>query len=421
MLLLKINNFVIINDTESSDNMSEKIPISLTIFIFTPILVIIGNIINIPRNLVWYIPNIIMIYIALKNIKLKNVNSELKFFFYLFMILNFISCLLATNKMDSFLGSNKLIGYITLVSFMGYFDLGSRLTEQNLKLVSKILLYVATVISLLMIIKMPITYKIFNLNHNEYYFYQGPFNHFNHTGYYLLIASVISIFLIISEDKKRYYIINAILIYTLILNDTFGVYVAYTITLIFIIIYNFLKKENIKKMIIIIATFILASIITYRNNENIVYKNVKELIHDANIVKESNKEEIYSIGTDRGKLWINGLKIIKNNPLIGVGLENAKYEYQKYGVYTARPHNIILELAIDSGIPSLIIYIVFIIKSILKSEKKETNIMCIFIIISYIISAMFGNITMYVTPYYYLFLGIIAKKNDRIINNNTNS
>ena len=113
--------------------------------------------------------------------------------------------------------------------------------------------------------------------------------------------------------------------------------------------------------------------------------------------------------------------IIKNHPLIGVGLENEVYEYKKYEVYNAKPHNIILEITMESGIPSLIIYI-FIMYEIYKNkEKNDTSIAVTFIIIAYLLSSMFGNITMYVTPYYYLFLGILSKKNnDLFINNNNN-
>lgn len=390
-----------------------------------PLLVALGNMIDIPNNLIWFVPNLLILYIALKNIKLKNIDIKIKIYLYIFLILNLISCLLANNKIDALLGSElRLTGYITLISFVGYYEIGSRLKENNIKLITTIIVYIASVISILMIIKLPITYKMFNQNLNEYYFYEGPFNQFNHTAYYLLIASIICIYKIIKEKKIIYYILNIILIYTLIINDTFGVYVAYTITLILITLYYILKKINIKIIINLLLTFLTISTITYRNNENVVYKNIKGLIKDSEIIKTNNAEELYKVGTNRGELWINGLKIIKEHPLIGVGLENTKYEYQKNNINRSKPHNIILELTLDSGIFSLTVYILFIInifKNAIKKKMIEDNAIFIFLIIAYLLSSMFGNITFYVTPYFYLFLGILSKKeNDISINNNNN-
>jgi len=385
-----------------------------------------------------YIPNFIMLYISLKTIILNIRKIFLKKYIgiTILFILMLFSCILANNAYEAFFGSN-LEGVITHISYFGFFCCALKLTneKENIKIIN-LLLLVATLISILCLCKFDFIYKLFNIQKESYYFYIGPFYHFNHFGYYLLICNICSIFMFILNKKTKkiiYYIINFILLYTLVINDTFGVYISYILVLALLLIYFIYKKQNLKEILIILLSFILVSCISFRDNHNVVYRNFKELINDTSqIVQSESVEQIYNIGTDRGILWIKTVKLISNKPFIGYGFENIRDEYSKLEIMTDKPHNIILEQALNMGIPAMIIYMTIIILIIIKQLKRIKTIkpfylMSLIIVISYLFSSMFGNQTFYVAPYFYIFLGLIAQNYYKekeyevwFINNNSN-
>lgn len=393
--------------------------IFILLLFITPILVSIANILNIPNAIIWFVPNFIAFMISIKLILL-NIKSKTKEhrLIGILIILSIISCLLAYNKEQAFLGSEyRLEGFLTYLSYLGFFYIGTKLKESNkLTKTLKVFVSVTTLISLLCLLKIDIIYDLFGLSKTDYYFYVGPFAHFNHFGYYLLIANICSIFLFLNEKNKiLYFVINTILLFTLVINDTFGVFLAYIFMLILLFIYYLIKKENLKKLILILILFIIICCTAQRDGFNVVYRNISGMIKDTNqIINSDNKEDIYKVGTSRGQLWINGFEIIKQKPLFGCGFENTKYEYIKREVPQSKPHNLILEQALNYGIPATIIYFILLAKVIIKRTKTLNNIkplylMSLLIVISYITSSMFGNSTFYVSPYFYIFLGLIAQ------------
>ena len=76
----------------------------------------------------------------------------------------------------------------------------------------------------------------------------GVFYNSNHYGYYLLMAlTTIAILFITEKNKisKALYILSYILVlYYFILNNTFGCYIAFFITIIIFFVYEIYKKEN---------------------------------------------------------------------------------------------------------------------------------------------------------------------------------
>ena len=403
-----------------------KIYIFITLLIVTPLLAMIGNYAGLTNYLIWYIPNFIMFITGLKIIiiNIKKVKIKEYKLLAIFMILSVISCLLAQNKYEAIFGSDyRLEGLITYIGYLGFFYCGTKLIEQekNKKIMNTFIIC-ATIISIISLLRIDLTFKLQDIPKDiPYYFYQGPFSHFNHFGYYLLIANICSTIMYAYNQKAinkiRYYICHIILLYTLVINDTFGVYLSYLLILIVLTIYQIKKKQKIKEIIILIITFITISAITYRTDFNIhiVKRNFEELFHDTKeIVNTENIEDIYEVGTSRGKLWSYGIKYIKKHPLIGYGFENVKYEYHKDDIIESRPHNLILEQSLNSGVISMLAYItliILIIKSKLKNLRniKLIHLLSLLVVIGYLTSSMLGNSTFYVSPYFYVFLGITAQ------------
>jgi len=342
-----------------------------------------------------------------------------------------LACLLAKNKFEAFFGSeNRLEGLITYIGYIGFFLAGTNLKyNEKTKKIANSFLITATLIAVITLLRTDLTYKMLNIPRDiHYYFYQGTFCHFNHFGYYLLIANTCATFMFIYanniKEKLLYFIISAILLYTLVINDTFGVYLAYILVLLITLIINIIKKTKRKEIFIATMMFIIISAITYRYDYNIhiVSRNFSELLNDTQkITNTENIEDIYSVGTSRGKLWISAVKYISKKPLTGYGFDNIKYEYRNDNIDETRTHNLILEQATNIGIIGMIIYMYIILSIIIKkiiifNKIDNLTFLALLTTIGYLASSMFGNSTFYISPYFYIFLGILAQevKNENI-------
>ena len=117
------------------------------------------------------------------------------------------------------------------------------------------------------------------------------------------------------------------------------------------------------------------------------------------------------VGTNRGMLWINAIKFIKEKPIFGYGLDNLGYKYMENNITINMPHNLILGLSATIGIPGMLFYIFSVLLVLIKGFKNLKNgdhiiNLPYFVIVSHLISSMFGNTMYYVTPYYVIILGM---------------
>ena len=387
---------------------------------------------DLARNIMFYL----LIFIGISGILLGVIYSLKKFYKkekinikkYLTIILGII--LLIWCLFTSFFADNYNLtftgelyrkeGLQTYFLYGGILLLGALL--KNKKLLVKLfknLLFVEIIIGIITLFNNSITYSLMH-NHEPY---TGIFSQFNHYGYYLMFGIILSIFMFLNSKNKlfkiMYLTIYVFLLHLLILNDTFGCFLAILLTLILIILYFIFIKKEFKKIISIIILFILVSLITFKNDENIVYKNFKNFFSDAKIVndvvkKKNDKNSLNSIGTSRGKLWKYGIKYISKSPIIGHGIESTYILYFNDQINQSRPHNILIHFGIFTGIPGIILYVSFILSILFRNLRKlkkldYINIFSLFIVICYFISSMFGNSMFYTSPYFFIFLGIVCK------------
>ena len=215
--------------------------------------------------------------------------------------------------------------------------------------------------------------------------------------------------------------------YATIYNNTFGCYLAVCIFLVIYAIYALIKKVDRKVIFAAIAIFTILSCITFKDGKNLAYENLSEFAFDIKsiIIKimnldvedEEMEENFESAGTDRMKLWVNGIKFIQKKPIIGYGPETLRHQYLiNSRIDQDRPHNLIIYLACVSGIPGMLLYMtavgIIVVKGIKKllSQNKD-GIIYLIIIITYLISSMFGNSMYYTSPYFFIFLGSLMNSN----------
>lgn len=339
------------------------------------------------------------------------------FILFLYMIWTFISSIFSPNKSLAFLGTSyRKDGYVTYILYAGCFGLSFGITSTKMK---KALLYLFSAIAILSIVITEISklgwfYKIIcNINSLN-----GSFDNSNHYGYYLLMVTSICSLLFITEKNKFLKILSfcmySILLYYLILNNTFGCYLALILTFFILLTTVIIKKEKKSAIIVCICIFFLLSIFTNNNSQNIAGNNIHSLSSDLQkiVTKSPNDSTWKKTGSGRTQLWIHGLQFIAKRPILGYGPENLENLYLNLGIRQDRAHNLLIQLATTSGIPGLILYIsaigIILVRSFKKFNlKNQIHTICLFSVIAYLISAMFGNSMYYTSPYFFILLGFL--------------
>ena len=288
----------------------------------------------------------------------------------------------------------------------------------------------------------------------------GVFHNSNHYGYYLSICVIVAAVMMMKEknilNSVLYGVSYAIMLGMAIINNTLGSYLGICVAIIFMVIYALIPKDDtengikeIIKTVIIVGVLVFLSVfIVNTEGKNIVYTNISGLLKDLNILAESNDVENLetieisgemnvaeensdnesatdNIGSGRGVLWEKAGIMALQRPLFGYGLENILYEYNnQFGISEGRSHNLVLQLAATTGIVGMLLYVVGI-ASIwirkLKYVKAWDMYECLgmFVIVSYIVSSLFGNSGFYTSGYFYIFVGfVILKTSENGMNSN---
>ena len=397
----------------------------LSIWIVYPIIMMaITTIFNneIARNILYYVlffTGFMGLIISTYYVIIKIINKEFKIKkYYLLIILiilllwSLITCFTSVNMYRSFIGTDyRKEGFITYILYYGILLLGILLRKRKELLINE-LLVVEVILSIVSLMNNNVTY-ILTANKEPYV---GIFSQFNHYGYYLMFGIISSVYLFITKNNKisniLYLLVYLLLLYTLILNDTFGCFLSILITIIFISIYY---RKQLKKILIILLSLILICSITTKNNQNIVLRNFNTLQKDTTQIKEAVEtkeiEKINNIGTTRGNLWKTAIKYSLRKPIMGYGIENLEFYYSISAINQDRPHNILIQFLFFTGIPGMLLYLIFIILVLLKGflsiRKHLIDPLPYFIVLCYIISSMFGNSMFYTSPYYFIFLGLL--------------
>ncbi len=393
---------------------SDKITLVLFgIWTFVPFIVLVFSRMTLYiKPILWYslfsIIGVILVLISL--LKVMNKKDYKKFLLlFIFFLWSALCSFKASNFSFAIYGNSyRQEGLLTYFLYGGYFITAFYLVKKDYVLKFMKLLSIASVLlCLFQYILGPIE--------NTSIFYQ-----FNHFGYYLMISVIATIFNFkiekVLSKKIFYFIIYLYLLYELIINNTFGCYLALLITLTIYFIYSIFMKKNFKYILVLLFSFLILSLIVKDDSGEIIAKqNITVFINDiVTIVTGEDMEAIEKAGTSRGILWKKGIEFIMEKPIFGYGLDGVGDEYQMEDIATDRPHNIIIQMALFTGIPGMIMYIGFVIflyvkKLIMIRKSDELGAAMFFITVCYFISSMFGNSMYYTSPYYLIFLGFLMR------------
>lgn len=346
-------------------------------------------------------------------------------FFVLYILWAFISCFFANNKFVAFTGSYYLKeGFITYVFYFFLFFNSFILNNEGKQKIFNIFSVISCIMSIIVLLG-----YYFKIDFNFYRTFTSIFFNENHSAYYFMMGYICTILLFIFNKGKKnilYLIISLIILHNLVLNDTLGCYVTVIFVLFILLLYFLIAKIDLKKLFIVIITFILVSLVgsdlVKVNFKNLfgdftnIKNNIEIISNESNdIIVQETKKSLYKTGTNRMGLWLYGLKFISEKPIFGYGIENLHEQYLRTDVtdITSRPHNEYIQVGACMGIPALIFYLSFlgsIYFPIIINIKKINKyiIMSSFIALSYLVSAFFGVSVFYTAPYLFIFLGFMS-------------
>ncbi len=247
--------------------------------------------------------------------------------------------------------------------------------------------------------------------------YTSVFCNTNHYAYFLTVVILLAAGLIVFSKDRRFmiplwitYFINVTI---LILNNTFGSYLASIGGLIFLMILHKIIHGRFSKMpIILLVIFLIISVIANYIMEGGVLYNFLSLFMDISCISKNDEQSIRA-GSGRWILWTSVIKFMNEKPIswiTGLGIEGYGEKLYEIGKNT-KVHNEFIEYLSFFGIPGLALYIwtvmdVFLHGLKMKEKLTPSMIACLAAAFGYLMSSFFGVTAFYTAPYFFIVLGL---------------
>ena len=255
------------------------------------------------------------------------------------------------------------------------------------------------------------------------------FYQFNHYGYFLMLAVIISAALFIVEKSVKSRIFCCVMLalnsFILTLNTTFGCFLACLAGLVFLLVAD--SVINRRLSIPAMAAFALFIAVIYISGlkYHSFMSELKWFFTDIKSVMGSLSEKVVTVGeneievsavdsagTGRWGLWKNTVHYIRERPVFGWGIEGIaeRLEADSHGINN-RPHNEYLQYAAFFGIPAAILYICGVVAVYVRALRQRKTVgrytfACLAVAFTYLFSAVFGNTMFYTAPFLFIFMGL---------------
>lgn len=315
-------------------------------------------------------------------------------------------------------------GFKTYVLYAGVFFCGLVIQNKNHTMtVLNILSATATLLSAVSVANIPAINNLFLIDANSSVFFNS-----NHYGYFLCMAMIIAIILLMMETRSRLFLtyramVVAVTTYALVINDSFGPFLAVICGILFCLICLKIKRVDRMSRFWLATGIFFATVIYVNLLTSYVGANFITLAGDLRLII-SDTEDAGMAGSKRWLLWVNGLRFIAERPLFGYGPDNLGSRYMDLGIHIDRPHNIPIQLAASLGLPALIFYLSSLLVLAVRffRQLKSLSLMTIGLaaaVITYFVSSLFGNSMFYTTPFYLMLLGMLNRQISQVTASDT--
>jgi len=249
----------------------------------------------------------------------------------------------------------------------------------------------------------------------------------NFLGSYLVLMLPISIYFYILKEKNAGLIGYAIYLYCLLSTGTRGAWLGAIVSILSFFVLHFVyyrfKVEEFKRYIVLFVLSVAIVLIFNFQTDGALLNRLLTISSDAKEFLTKGIESDYA-GANRGFIWKRVIELIKNRPIVGYGIENLGETFKIYYsqdmieiwdkvMSVDKAHNEYLNIAVTTGVPSLIIYlsfVVLILKSGLNQLRKDNSLVLLLMssVLGYLAAAFFNISVVSVAYVYWTFLGLIA-------------
>ncbi|WP_226038473.1 O-antigen ligase family protein [Aquibacillus saliphilus] len=258
-------------------------------------------------------------------------------------------------------------------------------------------------------------------------FFDNP----NIFGSYLVIITMISIFLLLHTTIRKYYLLYFfaanLFFLTALYSSNRSTLIGLFVSLLFLTIFVVIKRKYLwKRWILLAVTFISIFGVTNALEGNAYLARFLSIFSDTNslILNEQTGDE----GAGRIFIWTESLPLLREHFWIGSGpdtfaeafhsnIDDSKLiaHFGTAGKTVDKAHNEYLHIGVTLGVPALLIYLLFLFRVLylaFKSIKYMTNKQKIIhyglmaTIIGYLTQAFFNISMPTVAPLFWILLGL---------------
>lgn len=331
-----------------------------------------------------FVFSIIMTKYKIKVIKLNN--NRLSLFYIMsivYLFITMLSIINSTNKLASLGKFSDLLFLIVLITSL-LIVLSDFKEEEFFAFLSKIII----VIGFIYII--PIFMSIF-AGADRGGFSLGGYNVITRI---LFFSACCSIYIYTLNKHIKYFVLTILFFIGIILVGSRGGIVGAVCSLSFLWIlkwrFKFKRTLTISFRKILIPIMVLVII-------GIVYTPLKRVFDSRVIDLMFSGNGVYTAGRDQ--LYLKAINMIEKKPLVGYGLDG--FMINTGNIY---PHNIVLEIMIETGIIGLVFFVAMLILSIIYAMKMKRTTLSIFSILPlYMIVVQMFSGSLYDFRYYFFW------------------
>lgn len=382
------------------------------------------------------------IYLFCLKKKIIKVN-KFDYIIYVLIFVNVISCLFAMDYNTAIIGYyNRYEGLVALLSYYLMF-LNSRML--NKKYVNKLLdLIIGIGIFNCLYAVLQVIFKApFVMKFRWFWMASGLNSNPNFFGTFMCTVSLLSACMYLFNDKRKifYFISSIIMVIGLVLSQSTGPLIGYLFGILMLIIVFLIRKINmwkkfLKLVIVLVITFFISvygtdylfnNVYKYKDTDSYTIKgDIDRIIiygcdllgMDAKITKkkthlvETDNITLNTISSNRLDIWKRAMPIVKDNWLVGVGIDNFGIAHNKYysNNLTDKVHNVYLQILVTNGIVGFIPYMIWLIMVLYCGYKNHSNNIIILLIpfIGYSFQAIFNISVIDVAPIFYILSGMMV-------------
>lgn len=355
------------------------------------------------------------------------------------LLWSILSLFLSASPLPQFLGSEyQYDGLYSYFLFAGVYLCAVLYTDERGRMrVLRTLTAVSNLCCVVMLgqaFKVPLFQRFFLTDRTSVFFNR------NHFAYYLC-TSILCLAGLYLYDKglkrKIWYLLSfAFQLYALLLNDTFGSYLAVLFALPMALVFFLKSGRGFAAWIgAPVALFLLVNVLFYTNalpatgNWKATADQMIQVITDAVTggaekaensgaeagggeeaakAEEDWTKNFSTIGTARFFLWAKAARLILQHPLFGTGPDGMP---ESYDPDNNRPHNSFLQVGVFMGIPAMLAYLAALLLLAVRQWKRLKELRPSTLAAAggtacYLISSFFGVPMFYTTPYLFLCLGM---------------